>query len=179
MQEALATATAALDGAEDRPGQREMAGLVEQAISSGRHLVVQAGTGTGKTLAYVIPALTSGKRIVVATATKALQDQLANKDLPFLAEHLDVDFDWAVLKGRSNYVCLQRLREMANPDQANSSSTRWRSRHRPRSRRSPTGPDRRDDRRPGGARLVAVGQRVAGGQRRQRRVPGRQPLPAR
>ncbi len=115
---ALAVATAALDNAEDRPGQREMARLVDDAITSGRHLVVQAGTGTGKTLAYLIPALTSGASVVVATATKALQDQLANKDLPFLAEHLDVDVDWAVLKGRSNYVCLQRLREMANPDQA-------------------------------------------------------------
>ncbi len=116
--ELLAIATAALEHAEDRPGQREMARLVEQAITTGRHLIVQAGTGTGKTLAYVIPALASGRRIVVATATKALQDQLAGKDLPFLAEHLDVEFDFAVLKGRSNYVCLQRLREMADPDQA-------------------------------------------------------------
>ena len=79
--------------------------------------MVQAGTGTGKTLAYLVPALTSGSSVVVATATKALQDQLASKDLPFLADHLGIDFDWAVLKGRSNYVCLQRLREMANPDQ--------------------------------------------------------------
>ena len=55
--------------------------------------------------------------MVVATATKALQDQLASKDLPFLAEHLGVDFDWAILKGRSNYVCLQRLREMSDRDQ--------------------------------------------------------------
>ncbi len=118
VEASLAVATSALDNAEDRPGQRDMARLVEEAIDTGRHLVVQAGTGTGKTLAYVIPALMSGKRVVVATATKALQDQLAGKDLPFLAEHLDLDFDWAVLKGRSNYVCLQRLREMANPDQA-------------------------------------------------------------
>ena len=115
---ALSAATAALDNAEDRPGQVEMAGLVADAISTGEHLVVQAGTGTGKTLAYLVPAITGRKRVVVATATKALQDQLANKDLPFLAEHLDVEFDFAVLKGRSNYVCLQRLKEMANPDQA-------------------------------------------------------------
>ncbi len=118
VEASLATATSALDNAEERPGQREMARLVDEAIHAGRHLVVQAGTGTGKTLAYVIPALLSGKRVVVATATKALQDQLAGKDLPFLTEHLDVEFDFAVLKGRSNYVCLQRLREMANPDQA-------------------------------------------------------------
>lgn len=114
---ALAQATAALDNAEDRPGQFEMARLVEASIASGRHLVVQAGTGTGKTLAYLVPAITGKKRVVVATATKALQDQLANKDLPFLAEHLDVDFDYAVLKGRSNYVCLQRLKEMSGGEQ--------------------------------------------------------------
>ncbi len=90
-----------------------MADLVAQAITSGRHLVVQAGTGTGKTLAYLVPAIASGARVVVATATKALQDQLAGKDLPFLAGAVPVDFDWAVLKGRSNYVCLQRLRELA------------------------------------------------------------------
>jgi len=114
---ALSTVTAALDKSEERTGQHEMARLVEQAIANKRHLVVQAGTGTGKTLAYLVPALTSGSSVVIATATKALQDQLASKDLPFLAEHLGIDFDWAILKGRSNYVCLQRLREMANPDQ--------------------------------------------------------------
>ncbi|MDJ0771661.1 MAG: ATP-dependent DNA helicase [Ilumatobacter sp.] len=117
---ALDAVTAALPAAEVRDGQREMTERVASAIDEGRHLVVQAGTGTGKTLAYLVPAIAAGKRTIVATATKALQDQLATKDLPFLAEHLaehDVDFDWAVLKGRSNYVCLQRLREMAQPDQ--------------------------------------------------------------
>jgi ATP-dependent DNA helicase DinG len=114
---ALEVATAALDGAEHRSGQVRMAELVDAAIADRHHLIVQAGTGTGKTLAYLVPALASGERVVVVTATKALQDQLADKDLPFLAAHLDTDFDWAVLKGRSNYVCLQRLREMANPDQ--------------------------------------------------------------
>jgi len=117
MLASLATVTGALDKSEQRTGQREMAVLVAQAITTKRHLVVQAGTGTGKTLAYLVPALTSGSSVVLATATKALQDQLASKDLPFLAEHLGIDFDWAVLKGRSNYVCLQRLREIANPDQ--------------------------------------------------------------
>lgn len=117
--EALAAVTGALPTAEDRPGQREMAELVASSIEHGRHLVVQAGTGTGKTLAYLVPAITSGKRTIVATATKALQDQLANKDLPFLAAELEAlghEVDYAVLKGRSNYVCLQRLREMSQPD---------------------------------------------------------------
>ena len=75
---------------EDRPGQREMADAVGAAIDDGRHLVVQAGTGTGKSLAYLVPAILSGRRVVVTTATKALQDQLAGKDLPFLADHLAV-----------------------------------------------------------------------------------------
>jgi ATP-dependent DNA helicase DinG len=112
----LDAVTAALPAGEAREGQLTMAEAVATAIATGRHLVVQAGTGTGKTLAYLLPGARSGKRIVVATATKALQDQLASKDLPFLteqlAEHHGVDLDWAVLKGRSNYLCLQRLDEV-------------------------------------------------------------------
>ncbi len=108
----LTAVTARLPGAEARPGQQQMAELVATAIAERRHLVVQAGTGTGKTLAYLVPAIESGAHVVVATATKALQDQLAGKDLPFLDDALAAPFEWAVLKGRSNYVCLQRLREM-------------------------------------------------------------------
>lgn len=115
----LAQVTAALPAHEDRPGQVRMAELVAESIGSGRHLVVQAGTGTGKTLAYLVPAILSGATTVIATATKALQDQLATKDLPFLAERLASELghelDWAVLKGRNNYVCLQRLREATAP----------------------------------------------------------------
>lgn len=107
----LADVTARLADREERPGQRRMAELVAAAIETGRHLVVQAGTGTGKTLAYLVPAITADRRVVVATATKALQDQLAAKDLPFLAGVLP-DVTWAVLKGRSNYACLQRLGEV-------------------------------------------------------------------
>lgn len=117
---ALDGVTAALPAAEDRPGQRDMAERVAAAIEHGRHLVVQAGTGTGKTLAYLVPAIASGKRTIIATATKALQDQLATKDLPFLCEQLAeqaIELDWAVLKGRSNYICLQRLRETNDPAQ--------------------------------------------------------------
>lgn len=99
-------------GGEARPGQRDMATAVGRAIATGRHLVVQAGTGTGKSLAYLVPAVLSGRKVVVATATKALQDQLATKDLPFLARQLDHPFSFAVLKGRSNYLCLQRVREV-------------------------------------------------------------------
>ena len=113
---ALAAVTGALPAAEERPGQQEMALAVADAIATGKHLVVQAGTGTGKTLGYLVPAIVAGKRVVVATATKALQDQLAAKDLPFLQAHLGIPFDWAVLKGRSNYICMQRVREIQGAD---------------------------------------------------------------
>ena len=109
-----AVAHALPGGGEDRPGQRAMAEAVARAIDEGSHLVVQAGTGTGKSLAYLLPAVRSGRRVVVATATKALQDQLATKELPFLAEHLGrPPFSFAVLKGRSNYLCRQRAAEIA------------------------------------------------------------------
>ncbi|HUP87219.1 MAG TPA: ATP-dependent DNA helicase [Acidimicrobiales bacterium] len=100
-------------GGEARPGQVEMALAVAAAIESNRHLIVQAGTGTGKSVGYLVPALLSGRKVVVATATKALQDQLAAKDLPFLQAHLDAPFEFAVVKGRSNYFCRQRGREVA------------------------------------------------------------------
>jgi ATP-dependent DNA helicase DinG len=116
VSKALAAVTAALPAAEDRPGQQQMAQAVATAIETGKHLVVQAGTGTGKTLGYLVPAIVARKRVVVATATKALQDQLAAKDLPFLEAHLGIPFDWAVLKGRSNYVCMQRVREIQGAD---------------------------------------------------------------
>ncbi len=110
---ALDQVVAALQGGgEQREGQRQMAIAVADAISSERPLVCQAGTGTGKSLAYLVPIILSGKRTVIATATKTLQDQLAEKDLPMLAATLDVPFSHCVLKGRSNYLCRQRLVEM-------------------------------------------------------------------
>jgi ATP-dependent DNA helicase DinG len=113
---ALDDVVAALPGGgEARPGQRQMAAAVESALARRRHLVVQAGTGTGKTLAYLVPAILAGRRTVVATATKALQDQLVGKDLPFLATHLDHSFTFASLKGRANYLCLQRAKEVLGP----------------------------------------------------------------
>jgi ATP-dependent DNA helicase DinG len=109
---ALAGAVGALPGGgEARPGQVDMAVAVADAVDRHRHLVVRAGTGTGKSLAYLVPVILASRPVVVATATKALQDQLAGKDLPFLTEHLDVAFESAVLKGRSNYLCRQRAHE--------------------------------------------------------------------
>ena len=110
--EALRRAVAALPDAEERQGQAEMSERIAEAVASGRSIIVQAGTGTGKSLGYLVPAITSGKRTVVATATKTLQDQLSRNDLPLLAQSLGVPFSWAVLKGRSNYLCMQRIREL-------------------------------------------------------------------
>jgi ATP-dependent DNA helicase DinG len=120
----LRRVTGALAAAESRPGQERMASAVATAITRKRHLIVQAGTGTGKSAAYLVPAIQAathgatgsseggqGKPVIIVTASKALQDQLAVKDLPFIAEHLGTPFDYAVLKGRSNYLCMQRVNE--------------------------------------------------------------------
>ncbi len=120
VAQVLATVTASLPGGgEDRPGQLAMAEAVGRAIEERRHLVVGAGTGTGKSLAYLVPAVLSGRSVVVATATRALQDQLATKDLPLVAQALrdrrNVQF--AVLKGRSNYLCRQRAAEMGGAEE--------------------------------------------------------------
>ncbi len=74
-------------GYEHRPSQLEMAQILEKAFATQKHAIVEAGTGTGKTLAYLIPAIRSGRRIVISTATKSLQEQLFNKDIPFLQRH--------------------------------------------------------------------------------------------
>jgi len=113
VAETLAAVVAGLPGGgEAREGQVRMAEAVAAAIEGHRHVVVQAGTGTGKSLAYLVPAVLAGRSTVVATATKALQDQLVGRDLPFLAERIGVPFAFAALKGRSNYLCLQRAREI-------------------------------------------------------------------
>ncbi len=108
--------TAQMPGGEHRPEQQEMCRAVAEALVTGTHLVVQAGTGTGKSLAYLVPAALSGKKVVVATATKALQDQLATKDLPQVEAGLGLPapLDYAVLKGRSNYICRQRVAEVGS-----------------------------------------------------------------
>ena len=107
--EALTRVTATMASGEERPQQQEMCQAVARALVNETHLVIQAGTGTGKSLAYLVPAVLSGKKVAVATATKALQDQLAEKDLPLVADGLGVPVSFAVLKGRSNYICRQRV----------------------------------------------------------------------
>ena len=101
---------AALADFECRPAQLQMARAVEAAIAAGETLLAEAGTGTGKTLAYLIPALLSGRKTVIATGTKTLQDQLFFKDIPLLASALPRTFVASLMKGRANYLCRRNLR---------------------------------------------------------------------
>ena len=99
---------------EYRPGQLEMAEAVHDAFETHHHAIVEAGTGTGKTLAYLIPALCSGRRVVISTATKSLQEQLYTKDIPFLQKHFAPSLKVAVMKGRANFLCIAKLHQMAD-----------------------------------------------------------------
>jgi ATP-dependent DNA helicase DinG len=98
---------------EARPQQAAMARAVADALASNRTVLVEAGTGTGKTLAYLIPAVLSNQKVVVSTGTRALQDQLAGRELPLVERALGRPVDWCVLKGRENYVCVYRLEDAA------------------------------------------------------------------
>ncbi len=98
---------------EYRPGQLDMAKAVERALAERRHLIVEAGTGTGKTLAYLLPALRTGQRVIVSTGTKALQDQLYFRDVPFL-ESLLGELRVCYMKGRANYLCRHKLVALRN-----------------------------------------------------------------
>ncbi len=161
--EGLDKITAQMPGGEHRPEQQEMCRAVAEALVTRTHLVVQAGTGTGKSLAYLVPAALSGKKVVVATATKALQDQLAGNDLPMVEAGLGLPapLDYAVLKGRSNYICRQRVAEVGSGgiqpelgdrdsgpeqerlDQQDQPTTTPKPKE-PGGRRSPGRPDRKD-----------------------------------
>ena len=103
---------------EDRAEQRAMSAAVARALDDERALIVEAGTGTGKTLAYLVPALLSGKRVVVSTGTRALQDQIARHDVPLLRSILAKPFSAVVLKGVSNYVCRRKLAELGTRNAA-------------------------------------------------------------
>ncbi|HEX7746394.1 MAG TPA: ATP-dependent DNA helicase, partial [Micromonosporaceae bacterium] len=109
----LRAAVGAVPGGADRPGQQQMAAAIEQSVATGEHLLVQAGTGTGKSLAYLAPALAVDGPVVVSTATLALQSQLVDHDLPRLADAAEPLLGhrptYAVLKGRHHYLCLARL----------------------------------------------------------------------
>ncbi|EPN9526481.1 ATP-dependent DNA helicase [Cronobacter malonaticus] len=103
----------AIPGFKPREPQRQMAQAVSAAIEAATPLVVEAGTGTGKTYAYLAPALRAGKKVIISTGSKALQDQLYSRDLPTVAKALEFKGRLALLKGRSNYLCLERLEQQA------------------------------------------------------------------
>ncbi|OYV16401.1 MAG: ATP-dependent DNA helicase DinG, partial [Methylococcaceae bacterium NSP1-1] len=99
-----------ISGYQPRSAQLEMAEAIADAIEKKQHLIAEAGTGTGKTFAYyLVPAILSGKKAIISTGTKNLQDQLFNKDLPVIRKAIKVPFFAALLKGRSNYLCTYRL----------------------------------------------------------------------
>ncbi len=89
-----------------------MAKIADEAFAKHQHVVIEAGTGTGKTLAYLIPAIRSGRRVVVSTATKSLQEQLFQKDVPFLQKHFAPNLKAALMKGRANFLCRQKVNQM-------------------------------------------------------------------
>src|SRR5215510_2518270 len=103
-----------LPGFTPRRSQLAMATRIENALANRASLVVEAGTGTGKTFAYLVPALLSGKRVLISTGTRTLQDQLFNKDLPLVAAAIGVPARVALLKGRSNYLCNYRLKQLGS-----------------------------------------------------------------
>jgi ATP-dependent DNA helicase DinG len=99
-------------GYEFRPSQLAMAQIAAESFEKHQHAVIEAGTGTGKTLAYLIPAIRSGRRVVVSTATKSLQEQLFQKDVPFLQKHFAPNLKAALMKGRANFLCRQKVHQM-------------------------------------------------------------------
>ena len=107
---------------EPREGQRAMAGAVAEVIEHGGTLIAEAGTGTGKTLAYLIPAILSGQRVLVSTGTKNLQEQIFFKDIPVLRETLGKPFSATLMKGRSNYLCLHRFETYRDGVEGNTSA---------------------------------------------------------
>lgn len=107
----------ALNGFSVRPEQQAMAALIEQVLRDNGTLLCEAGTGTGKTLAYLVPCLDVDRKTVISTATKTLQDQLFERDIPLVRDALGIRIDLALLKGRANYLCLHRLDlAVGNPD---------------------------------------------------------------
>jgi ATP-dependent DNA helicase DinG len=99
-------------GYEFRSSQLEMARMVDDAFQKKQHSIIEAGTGTGKTLAYLIPAIRSGRRVVISTATKSLQEQLFNKDVPFLQKHFAPNLKAALMKGRNNFLCRTKVNQI-------------------------------------------------------------------
>lgn len=119
--ELLARIVAQRPNGEVRPQQERMVSLVEEAIKTNTHLLVQAGTGTGKSLGYLIPAVNSGKRVIISTATKQLGEQIIEEDMPTLANIIPKvggrNFSYALIKGRQNYICLREVDSLVRMDE--------------------------------------------------------------
>src|SRR4030066_2088066 len=112
-------------GYENRPQQVEMAEEVLNCLKDKERLLIEAGTGVGKSFAYLIPAILSEEKTIISTATIALQDQLVSKDLVALKKLLSHDFSFALLKGKNNYLCLKREKEYADTGEAYKTFKRW------------------------------------------------------
>ena len=184
VDEALRRAAGGLPGHEDRPSRAGDGPAVAAAIREHRHLIVQAGTGTGKSLAYLVPALVLGTRAVVSTATKALQDQLAHRDLPLLVRQLDERVEFAVLKGAP---ITPAPNGSARSRAATSSSSSIRRRRtwctprfgttRPRDTPPPSMGSHRSHRGPGRVGLGTQPDGLGAGERRRPRLPRGWALP--
>lgn len=103
-----------IEGFQPRPQQQAMAAAITELLDSEGVLVIEAGTGVGKTFAYLAPVLTASEKVVLSTGSKALQDQLYFKDLPLVRKALGLSLNSALLKGRSNYLCLHRMKLALN-----------------------------------------------------------------
>ena len=140
-----------------------MAQAVEQALEEKRHLIIEAGTGTGKTLAYLVPVIRSGKRVIISTGTKNLQEQLFHKDIPFLEQALFPEGEGTLsvcyMKGRNNYLCRKKLYDLTGQPVLSGLRDRTISRH------CRLGKNHADGR-PGRTRGTARGQRALAQDRR-------------
>ena len=113
-----------IEGFSPRLAQQEMSHAVAQSLLDKQTLICEAGTGTGKTFAYLLPAVFADEKVIISTATKTLQDQLFQKDLPLLRKALKKDLNIALLKGRSNYLCTYRM-ESVDYDKLNQRNQKW------------------------------------------------------
>src|ERR1700686_2414401 len=111
-------------GYEFRSSQLAMAEIVDEAFQKHQHAIIEAGTGTGKTLAYLIPAIRSGRRVVISTATKSLQEQLFRSEIPFLQKYFAPELKVAVMKGRGNFLCREKVYRMG-ARLVRKGSTKW------------------------------------------------------
>ncbi|HZX49405.1 MAG TPA: ATP-dependent helicase DinG, partial [Nitrospirota bacterium] len=125
LQQAFRHLKQSLPDYEERPQQLKMAGEIFECLKDKKRFLIEAGTGVGKSFAYLIPAILSQEKTVVSTVSIALQEQLVKKDLVFLHENLPYDFTFALLKGKNNYLCLKREKEYTDTGEAYKRFKKW------------------------------------------------------